>query len=1000
MPLPNGRARSSPPEPQAGFEAFGFVGRERERSQLEADLRTASTGALRVVLLTGEPGVGKTRLVTAVMAARGPRVVGLTARAYPMGATASLGVWLEALDRHLRALDPAEVKRLSAGVSDELAALLPAVAQAVGYRAASEPPRIRILASLALLLERVADRSPVMVHLDDAHLADGSSWEALSYLARNLASSPILVVVAARPAELGDHPAALEVLSTLEQEGLLARRTLAPLPVEAIAELAATVVGTERAHPGLVEWLMERTRGNPLFAVGLLGALVEEGSDLARPELSKLPESLTERVEARLATLGPNERAAVELLATVGYRARFEELVSFCGLSDGELAVALERLARRRLVDEHEERGELTYELAHPLIAEAVYESIGGGRRRTLHRRVASALADASRPGAAAAHFARGAPVGDPEAVSTLIAAFRQAETRELTREAMTILHGLLRLLPGGDPRWSDVFDAMRPQAPWIVDHRTDVGASIGTQAMLAIEQVIGASPDKVRLALVKFNLASFDAWGNGDLVAARRRIEDAHDLLKDSGQHQMALLAANELGYISGLEGRLDEHERQARAVLNEADAVGETFVVLQALCSLALALLWSGQLAEAFPFMERALGIARAEQYLYRVTYVLALLGLADTVNGDTTGGLLRMQEAVAGNPAYRDTLLPDLRASSQWMSGDLVEGAGWAVELSGWLTSGAVSRRRSFGAVFAAFCLLELGRVDQAAHLLEQASKPFGTSRWWLYGHLLAWANAVARWRTTPSDDAMDELSTAADSIVAVGGSLIAPFVVADLAEAAAERRDRARAAHAAELQSRMTVPDAETFMGLAAFVAAAFSFTHGDLTEAAASAERGADAFGRSGWRLWQGRALALAGLSRAEQVRAGRAVPGGPDPASHVGDHGDAAVGLLSEASDLFADIGAVSRQRAVEAVRDALDRRGRKSPRTATSGAPLTAREREVARLAVEGLSAKDIAGKLFIGKRTVESHLASAYLKLGVKSRLELARRLAARDS
>jgi DNA-binding CsgD family transcriptional regulator len=1000
MPLPNRDGRLRTPDSPAEPSLVQFVGRTVELGRLESDLGAAISGRLRVVLLTGEPGVGKTRLVAELTGAHRAELAVLTARAYPMGATASLGVWVEALDRHLRALEAADVKRLAAGVTDELSALLPAVAGAVGDHSTTEPPRIRILAALALLLERLADERPVIVHLDDTHLADGSSWEALSYLANNLSSARILIVVVARPVELGEHPAALEVLSALEQEGHLFRRTVAPLPSEAVAELAAAVVGVESASDSLVEWLIKRTRGNPLFTVGLLRALIEEGGDLSRPVLRRLPESLTERIEARLAGLDVADRAAIELLATVGYRAPLDELVTLCGQPPEELAVILERLVRLRLIDEEEEGVELIYELAHPLIAEATYASIGGARRHALHRHVARALVTAGRPGAAAAHFVRAAPIGDAEAVSTLIAAFHQAETRELTREAMAILEGLLHLLPGGDGRWSDVFDAMRPQAPWIVDHRTDVDAATGIKAMLAIEQVIEAGPDKVRLALVKFNLASFLAWGTGDLVAARRRMEDAIVLLEGADQHTMALLATNELGYLAGLEGHLDEHERQARQVLDEADAGGETFVVLQALCSLALALLWSGQLAKSFPFIERALMIARAERYLYRVTYVLAMLGFADSLAGDTTRSRQRMEEAVAGNPAYRDTLLPDLRAATNWMSGDLSDGASWAVELSGWLTSGVVSRRRSFGAVFAALCLLELGRVDQATKLLDQASIPFGTSRWWLYGQLLAWAGAVLRWRTEPSPAALAELSAAADSIVAVGGSMLAPFVVADFAEAAADSGDAGQAGHAAELQARMTVPDADTFAGLAAFVAAARALTHSELAEAANAAERAAAAFGRSGWRLWQARALALAGRALAERAAGRRGpvatTPGAPPP---DGD-GARAVATLDEASELFQTLGATTRRQQCDASRTALARRGRKSIRKAVSATPLTTREHEVARLAADGLAAKDIARQLFIGKRTVETHLANAYIKLGVKSRLELARRLSSLDT
>jgi DNA-binding CsgD family transcriptional regulator len=222
------------------------------------------------------------------------------------------------------------------------------------------------------------------------------------------------------------------------------------------------------------------------------------------------------------------------------------------------------------------------------------------------------------------------------------------------------------------------------------------------------------------------------------------------------------------------------------------------------------------------------------------------------------------------------------------------------------------------------------------------------------------------------------------------------MLAPFAVADLAAAAADSDDAAQAAHATELQTQMSVPDTEPFTGLATFVLAAHAFTHGQPGEAAVAAERAADHFGKSGWRLWQGRALALAGRALAGRALAGRALAGralaGGDQAS--ADHGRA-LALLDEASELFESLGATTRRQESDAARAALGRRGQRSTRPAVSAIALTAREHEVAVLAANGLAAKDIARQLFIGKRTVETHLANIYLKLGVKSRLELARRL-----
>ena len=100
-----------------------------------------------------------------------------------MGTTAALGLWVEALERHLRTLDAGDVIALAGESAHDLAVVLPSVGAAVGHRGSARTPRIRVLAALANLLAALSLRSTVVVVLDDVHLADGSSWEALHFLA-------------------------------------------------------------------------------------------------------------------------------------------------------------------------------------------------------------------------------------------------------------------------------------------------------------------------------------------------------------------------------------------------------------------------------------------------------------------------------------------------------------------------------------------------------------------------------------------------------------------------------------------------------------------------------------------------------------------------------------------------------------------------------------------------------------------------------------------------
>src|SRR5439155_7132952 len=183
------------------------------------------------------------------------------------------------------------------------------------------------------------------------------------------------------------------------------------------------------------------------------------------------PEDLADRVTARLKSLPALDRATLELIAVVGSRVEMRELEALAGRPLDELAQSLDSLVRQRFLAEEERGFELWYEVAHPLIQEAIYASIGGARRRSLHRFVGRTLVNAGRLGGAAAHFVRSASIGDDEAITALAGALRQAQARELYREALTLLDALLEIVPAGDRRWLDVLDALTGNTEWVIDH-------------------------------------------------------------------------------------------------------------------------------------------------------------------------------------------------------------------------------------------------------------------------------------------------------------------------------------------------------------------------------------------------------------------------------------------------------------------------------------------------------------------------------------------------
>jgi class 3 adenylate cyclase/ATP/maltotriose-dependent transcriptional regulator MalT len=950
---------------------LALVGRAAELADLEAEYTRVQAGELRAVLLVADGGSGKTRLATELTRNHESDALCLTARAYPLGATASLGLWVEALEHHLRSLDAETIADLCGPSTEDLAALLPSVAATHPPGSVAPPPLVRQLAALANLLARLSEAAPLVIVLDDVHLADGSSWEALNYLTRNLADRPILIVLAARPVELAESRVGSEVMLGLEQEGVLRRFTVEPLQRDDVARLAQDFLGTESVSPQLVDWLMQRSQGSPLFSIGLLRALLDEGGDPAEPRLQSLPEDLAERVTARLSTLGPVERSTLELVAVLGYRVELSDLEHISDLDLESLANALAEMVRLRLVHEEDLGREVRYEIAHPLFQEAIYSGIGAARRRALHRHAARSLVQSGRLGAAAQHFVRSSSSGDPEAVSALCDALRQADALEHHRESIGLLSALLEMLPQGDRRWLDVFDAMDWQAEWVVEHRLDASMPVAIQAMRTIDQLAQASNDRVRSAAVKVHLASFLAWGPGDTDAARPLVTEARDLFDAAGEHRRALLATNEIGYLCGIDGDVDAHERVARQVLAEAESLDDGPMMLQAICSLNWALQVAGRSSEGLELMQRGLAIARREDRPYRITYLLAQQGYTLALLGRLPEARSALADAVAANSSYLDTLLPDFAATIHWLAGDLHDSIA-AMRQS--IPAGATetSQRRMMGVAVAAVAAAEAGDTNQLNQLYDlMVATRHGD--WWAHSDQVVWAYGAREWSRGDLGAASTQLLAATERMVAMGADLYARFALFDLAGIALEAADPQTAAIVTQRIGKLRTPDGPALTALDTATRAAAALCAGEPVDTHALDAAAAELL-RCNWKLHHARVLVITGRAFA-------------------GTDNLAAIERWTDAAAVFADCDARPRRDACLELLDRLGPRG-KRVRTSTSGpGALTSRELEVVQLAIEGLATREIGERLFIGRRTVETHLTNAYAKLGIRSRVELVR-------
>jgi class 3 adenylate cyclase/tetratricopeptide (TPR) repeat protein len=839
-----------------------LVGREAELAVLEAEFERAALGEFRCVLVTADPGVGKTRL-SAELTARHPAAVTVSARAYPLGGTASFGLWAEALDGHLRRLTPGEVVDVCGGLLDDLAALVRSVAAVRGSAPDREPSRSGLLEALAVVVANMAAMGPLVVVLDDVHWADASSWDGLRYLADNIPTAPVLVLAVARPAELAEQQTATEVILGLEQDEVLTRLGLRPLDRQGTADLIEAVIG--RPPPeATVDWVADRALGNPLFALGLVRALLAEGADLAAPALRSIPESLTDRVMARVKLLEAVSRDTLEVLALLGARVELDGLAAVTGRPAPELGPVLDGLVRSRLVTEADRGPELAYEIAHPLVQETIVAGLGAARRRSLHRQVGRALLAAGRLGEAAPHFGRAGDIGDSEAVAALTAALRQAEERDAYRESLALIGSLAELLAPDDNRWVAVADTLAWPAEWVVDHRTDVHAVTALPALRMIDRVLEGDHDPARRAKVKYRLMSFLDWGTGEVDEAARHGRLALELFEAAGDPRSALLTDMELAWTHTLQGNYSEAGRATGAVVDRARAAGERGVELQAVMAQGFAALWGSRLGAAKETFETGLALAREMGNVYRTPYTLAVLALIAAAQGRVRESPALLAEAKSLGLPYHDGLLVEWESWVHWLAGDFRAAAQSALETVAWHPEGLSLRRwLSLGSAPAA--LVELGRVSEARRLAVPPPGDSGTDPWMFMVELSQWLEGFLAWREGSVAEALSSMTRAGRRLVETGAWWQAALVLSDEAEAAGDAGDAAGAGGAAaRLETCARMLDLDLFQALASTAAAWAHLAAGRSGDAATAAERAVDGLRPLGYRAFLARALDVLG----------------------------------------------------------------------------------------------------------------------------------------
>ncbi len=395
-------AISKPYDPLDVGATSPLVGRDEELAHLQACWREAERGRGRVVLLRGEAGVGKTRLVEELARRVGQRGVWVAGAAcYEHERTLPVSPLAELLRAVLDLVGEGILQRLSswqladlARLAPELEAHLPPHFQGSPLAEGGQTCLFHVFTSLLLEL---GDQNPLLLTLEDLHWAHDSTLAWLHYLARHLGESPLLLVATYRPEELAPDGAARNLIRRLQHEGLGEELKLSRLSRADLARwmsgLGAPVVADVHQH----------TEGNPFFVLETQRALLEaeylrldEGRWVAAAPLAEIPvpDSIRRAVAMRLNRLGPEAAKAIETAAVAGRTFDFEVLQRSWGRDEEATLEALDELLRRRLVREGRGFFGQDYAFDHHLVREIVRERLDDRHRCWLHRRVAEALVE------------------------------------------------------------------------------------------------------------------------------------------------------------------------------------------------------------------------------------------------------------------------------------------------------------------------------------------------------------------------------------------------------------------------------------------------------------------------------------------------------------------------------------------------------------------------------------------------------------------------------
>lgn len=745
-------AQTPPPTPADPGEAHTrppvsagppLVGRVAELTRLQAAWRGIAATGPRLVMLSGEAGIGKTRLAEEFMRwTNDAGSVSAVARAYAAEGSLALSpvaAWLRS------PLVATRLEHLPEVWLRDVARLVPEVS--ITSTALPDPgpltgpaERERLFEALAhtILLPRPASAAPgpLVLVLDDLQWCDRDTLEWLRYLLRPERKAHLLLIGTLRSDEQADNPHLLPLLTALARDGQLVEIALERLTREETATLVTGLAGAD-LDAAAIGRIFRETQGNPLFVVESVRPAVDTAGT---PTIQAL-------LAARLARLSPRARDVAHVAAAIGRDCSYAVLVHVTG-NEEELVEALDELCARQIFDE---QGGDHYRFGHDKLREVAYEALRAARRRLIHRRIAEALmvvrADALDvvSGEIGAHYER---AGLPErAIPWYRRAGEIAQRLAATDEAIRLVRhalDLLRALPTTPQRLEDERDLLLALGPLLVVTHGFAGAPVAATYTLAHE---------ISRELTQGEAAFASLWGLWLYYSARGALTQAQDLTDQlleigttSGNPQAFLQACHAAWSMAFFQGDLARTRRYVADGLARYDPARDHAQSLRygghdaAICGMgaeAKALWLAGYPDDAFARLDELLALAERLNHLPSLAHALESALWVSHYHRDTA----RVRELASALFA-----LPH-DETSYWQTPPLIL-RGWSLVIQGrdpeglkqmegglaaFRAAGTVESQSYYQSMLAEGYLL-VGRAEEALRLLAEALAVATSTAWW--------------------------------------------------------------------------------------------------------------------------------------------------------------------------------------------------------------------------------------------------------------------------